>query len=210
MMVILLLTANRKLASRIEAALPPAVELKRMDSLPPAWPEGEEKPALILCDASTNLTLLGECDRFRQSLSTGDISLIAVIARPGDRRPALEAGADDYLLHPFTDRELRTRLEAHLQWALLGARDLFYALQTVYAGGKGNPTLQRGLKNLARALDAPAAWLLHFNAPKKVRLLGEFHAPPLIRQLDDDPTLLSPCLQALLQSPATPLPPPPL
>jgi PAS domain S-box-containing protein len=79
-------------------------------------------PNLILTDV-----MMPEMDGFqllaavRQAPSIKDVPVIMLSARAGEeaRVEGFEAGADDYLVKPFTARELMTRINAHLAMARL-------------------------------------------------------------------------------------------
>ncbi len=98
------------------------------------------QPDLVLSDV-----MMPELDGFellshiRKRTSTRPIPVILLSARAGDesRVEGMEAGADDYLVKPFSARELRARVSAHLQMAKLRretndalqlSHDLFAAL----------------------------------------------------------------------------------
>jgi signal transduction histidine kinase len=79
-------------------------------------------------------------DRLRASAETRTIPVILLSARAGEesRVEGLGAGADDYLVKPFTARELLARVEAHLSMsrrrkeAELALREVQTTLQSFY------------------------------------------------------------------------------
>lgn len=82
----------------------------------------QQKPDLVLTDV-----MMPELDGFallqqlRADPATREIPIILLSARAGEesRVEGLEAGADDYLIKPFSARELLARVEANLQMAQL-------------------------------------------------------------------------------------------
>jgi PAS domain S-box-containing protein len=81
-----------------------------------------ERPNLILSDMMMpRLDGFALLSKLRNDLSTRDIPIILLSARAGEesRIQGLEAGADDYLIKPFSARELLARVEANLKLAQL-------------------------------------------------------------------------------------------
>lgn len=82
----------------------------------------EERPDLILSDV-----MMPRIDGFelirklRTDSQTASVPVILLSARAGEecRVDGMEAGADDYLVKPFSARELLARVSAHLQMARL-------------------------------------------------------------------------------------------
>jgi PAS domain S-box-containing protein len=80
----------------------------------------EKLPDLVLSDV-----MMPEMDGFellaalRQNPETRTIPVVLLSARAGEdsRIEGLQAGADDYLVKPFTARELLARVEAHIRMA---------------------------------------------------------------------------------------------
>jgi DNA-binding NtrC family response regulator/signal transduction histidine kinase len=80
------------------------------------------RPALVLADV-----MMPQMDGFallraiRDDTSLASVPIILLSARAGEesRVEGLQAGADDYLVKPFTARELLARIEAHLKMAKL-------------------------------------------------------------------------------------------
>ncbi|WP_309007557.1 ATP-binding protein [Pelagicoccus sp. SDUM812005] len=79
-----------------------------------------ERPALVLADV-----MMPEMDGFqlleaiRSDVATAELPVILLSARAGEesRVEGLEAGADDYLVKPFSSRELVARVSSHLELA---------------------------------------------------------------------------------------------
>jgi PAS domain S-box-containing protein len=79
-------------------------------------------PELILSDVMMpRLDGFGLLHRLRADPRTREVPVILLSARAGEesRVEGLEAGADDYLVKPFSARELLARVSAHLQMARL-------------------------------------------------------------------------------------------
>lgn len=93
----------------------------------------ESPPDLVLADVMMpELDGVGLVRALRGNPRTSSVPAILVTARSGDsaRNAGLEAGADDYLLKPFTTRELRARVRTQLELSrarragsISGARD---------------------------------------------------------------------------------------
>ncbi|MDB4974007.1 MAG: hypothetical protein JWN48_2348 [Myxococcaceae bacterium] len=82
----------------------------------------ESPPDLVLTDVMMpNLDGFGLLKGLRGDARTRDVPVIMLSARAGDdaRIEGLEAGADDYLVKPFSARELLARVSTHLQLASL-------------------------------------------------------------------------------------------
>lgn len=76
------------------------------------------KPDLLLTDVMMpKLDGFGLLKAFRKDPSLRDVPVIMLSARAGEeaRVEGVEAGADDYLIKPFTARELVARVSAHLR-----------------------------------------------------------------------------------------------
>ena len=81
-----------------------------------------QPPALVLTDVMLpGLDGLGLTRALRVDPRTRDIPIIMLSARAGEehRIEGLQAGADDYLVKPFSARELRARIAAHIEMARL-------------------------------------------------------------------------------------------
>ena len=80
------------------------------------------RPALVLADVMMpQLDGFGVLRAIREDAALASTPVILVSARAGEesRIEGLQAGADDYLVKPFTSRELLARVEAHLKLATL-------------------------------------------------------------------------------------------
>jgi len=80
----------------------------------------DEHPELVLMDLSMpRLDGLQALERIRADAATAEIPVIVVSARSEDsvKARALDLGAVDYLQKPFSDRELRARVERTLRFA---------------------------------------------------------------------------------------------
>src|SRR5262249_41756967 len=78
------------------------------------------RPALVLADVMMpQLDGFGLLRAIRDDASIAGIPIILLSARAGEeaRVEGLQAGADDYLVKPFTARELLARVEAHITLA---------------------------------------------------------------------------------------------
>jgi signal transduction histidine kinase/DNA-binding response OmpR family regulator len=84
----------------------------------------ENAPALVLTDVMMpNLDGFGLLRELRADARTREVPVIMLSARAGEesRVEGLEAGADDYLVKPFSARELIARVATHLQISRLRA-----------------------------------------------------------------------------------------
>jgi signal transduction histidine kinase len=80
------------------------------------------RPALVLADVMMpQLDGFGLLRAIRDDATLASTPVILVSARAGEesRVEGLQAGADDYLVKPFTSRELLARVDAHLKLATL-------------------------------------------------------------------------------------------
>ena len=80
------------------------------------------RPALVLADVMMpQLDGFGVLRAMRDDAGLASMPIILLSARAGEesRVEGLQAGADDYLVKPFTARELLARVEAHLKLANL-------------------------------------------------------------------------------------------
>ncbi|HEY6616983.1 MAG TPA: sigma-54 dependent transcriptional regulator, partial [Vicinamibacterales bacterium] len=80
------------------------------------------RPALVLADVMMpQLDGFGVLRALRDDSGLASVPIILLSARAGEesRVEGLQAGADDYLVKPFTARELMARVEAHLTMANL-------------------------------------------------------------------------------------------
>ena len=77
-----------------------------------------ERPDVVLTDVMMpNLDGFGLLKELRRSESTATVPVILLSARAGEesRVEGIAAGADDYLVKPFSARELAARVETHLK-----------------------------------------------------------------------------------------------
>ncbi len=82
----------------------------------------EPRPELVLSDVMMpNLDGFGLLEELRKDPSTKTLPVILLSARAGEESSieGLYAGADDYLVKPFSARELRARVRTHLEMAAL-------------------------------------------------------------------------------------------
>ena len=82
------------------------------------------RPALVLADVMMpQLDGFGLLRAIRDDSALASMPVILLSARAGEesRVEGLQAGADDYLVKPFTARELLARVEAHLKWPIFAA-----------------------------------------------------------------------------------------
>jgi len=80
----------------------------------------KQSPDLVLSDVMMpNLDGLSLLQALRSDAATNTIPVILLSARAGEesRVEGLDAGADDYLVKPFSARELLARVQAHLELA---------------------------------------------------------------------------------------------
>jgi two-component system KDP operon response regulator KdpE len=85
---------------------------------------GQQKPDLVLLD----MDIPGErgltaCQRLRTIIPQAGLVMIANSNREEDKVEALDAGADDYVLKPFSARELIARLRAIARRRLLDTHE---------------------------------------------------------------------------------------
>ena len=85
------------------------------------------KPDLVLADMMMpRLNGLGLLSALRRQIELRDVPVILLSARAGEeaRVEGLEAGADDYLVKPFSARELIARVSSHLALSRVRADEL--------------------------------------------------------------------------------------
>src|SRR5215217_3517061 len=76
----------------------------------------EEKPDLVLLDVMMPvLDGFAVCREIRRRLATLPVLMITARGQVDDRITGLDAGADDYLVKPFSGRELLARIRALLR-----------------------------------------------------------------------------------------------
>jgi len=107
----------------------------------------EEKPGLILLDIMMpKLDGFAVCAELRRLSCTAAILMLTAKGQTEDRVVGLDAGADDYLVKPFSTEELLARVRALLRRAQrqtrvparlrFGAVEIDLARQTARSGGK--------------------------------------------------------------------------
>jgi signal transduction histidine kinase len=92
----------------------------------------DHRPDVILTDVMMpNLDGFGLVARLRATEATAEIPVIMLSARAGEesRVEGLQAGADDYLIKPFSARELVARVQVHLTLAQLRRKLLERAVE---------------------------------------------------------------------------------
>ncbi|ADV66089.1 ATP-binding protein [Deinococcus maricopensis] len=117
----------------------------------------DRTPDLVLSDVMMpNLDGFGVLRALRADERTHAVPVILLSARAGEeaRLDGLEAGADDYLVKPFSARELRSRVHTHLELARLrvAAAQQAQARQAELEGHVAERT--RELQERTTALDA--------------------------------------------------------
>jgi signal transduction histidine kinase len=113
----------------------------------------DHRPDVILTDVMMpNLDGFGLVARLRATEATADIPVIMLSARAGEesRVEGLQAGADDYLIKPFSARELVARVQVHLTLAQLRRKLLERAVEA-----------RRAAEDATRAKDEFLAMLGH-------------------------------------------------
>ena len=104
----------------------------------------DHRPDVVLTDVMMpNLDGFGLVARLRADEATADIPVIMLSARAGEesRIEGLQAGADDYLVKPFSARELVARVQVHLTLAQLRRKLLERAVEA-QARGRGRDARQ--------------------------------------------------------------------
>ncbi len=118
---VLLVDDNHDMRDYVRRLLEPSFWVKTADNGKAALElAAADPPDLVLTDA-----MMPEMDGFqllaalRHNPATSTVPVIMLSARAGEeaRVEGLQAGADDYLVKPFTARELLARVESHIRMA---------------------------------------------------------------------------------------------
>ncbi len=119
-----------------------------------------EPPDLVLSDVMMPvLDGLGMLDAIRANPATSILPVILLSARAGEeaRVQGLAACADDYLVKPFTARELLARVEVHLSLAHMRKQEARRVRETIEAELKGMTRLHEVVSRLLAAPDVRSA-----------------------------------------------------
>ena len=119
-----------------------------------------EPPDLVLSDIMMPvLDGLGMLDAIRANPATSTLPVILLSARAGEeaRVQGLAARADDYLVKPFTARELLARVEVHLSLAHMRKQETRRVQETIEAELKGMTRLHEVVSRLLAAPDVRSA-----------------------------------------------------
>jgi len=115
---IFLVDDNRDIREYIERLLAKTYEVTSLEDGEQALAAiVEDPPDLVLTDVMMpRLDGFGLLKRLREDPRTASIPVIMLSARAGEeaRSEGMEAGADDYLVKPFTARELMARVGSHI------------------------------------------------------------------------------------------------
>ncbi len=125
----------------------------------------EWRPDLVLSDVMMpRLDGMGLLRAIRREPGLSSIPVVLISARAGDesRVEGVEAGADDYLVKPFSARELRARVAANLLMARM-RRD-------------ANEVLRRSEEHLRLVTDNAPVLISHFDAERRHRFVNAAHA----------------------------------
>jgi signal transduction histidine kinase/DNA-binding response OmpR family regulator len=117
-----------------------------------------DRPDIVLTDVMMpRLDGFGLLQALREDPATRDVPVILLSARAGEesRVEGLDAGADDYLVKPFSARELLARVGAHLNLARVRAA----ALAQVEAARAELQSVNAQLREQAAALELQAVEL---------------------------------------------------
>jgi len=118
----------------------------------------EWRPDLVLSDVMMpRLDGFGLLRAIRREPSLSSIPVVLISARAGDesRVEGVEAGADDYLVKPFSARELRARVAANLLMARMRH--------------EANAVLRRSEEHLRLVTDNAPVLIAHFDAAQRFK-----------------------------------------
>ena len=132
---------------------------------PPSRPAPREKPDLVILDVMMpGMSGLDAARELRAGPRHGRLPIIMLTARAqeSDIEQGFEAGADDYIVKPFSPRELASRVSAVLARTRLPARSPT-ALQPRHGNTRPLRVLSRSRHDAARLVAAAAA-MAHLDA----------------------------------------------
>ena len=144
------------------------------------------RPDVILTDGMMpNLDGFGLIARLRQTEGTADIPVIMLSARAGEesRIEGLHAGADDYLVKPFSARELLARVKVHLALAQLRRKLLDRAVEARRAAEDATRAKDEFLAMLGHELRNPLSPIVTATRLLKVRGVNGKEIQIIERQL---------------------------
>ncbi|KOP25307.1 diguanylate cyclase [Hapalosiphon sp. MRB220] len=147
----------------------------------------QQVPDLVLTDIMMpKLDGLGLLQQLRTNPNTREIPIILLSARAGEesRIEGLETGADDYLIKPFSARELLARVEANLKMAQIrqeaARRDQELRIQTEAARNQISNILE-SITDAFVAFDAQ--WRYTYVNEQATKLLDKTHEELLGKQV---------------------------
>jgi PAS domain S-box-containing protein len=165
-----------------------------------------DPPDLILSDVMMPvLDGFGLLRQLRADARTRDLPVILLSARAGEesRIEGVSAGADDYLVKPFSAGELLARVGTHLQLARVRRENLAATrrLQEVSAkliGAGGFETLLREIVSAATAIVGAELGILQLSEDNHLRVAAHAgHEPPFLEFVSGPDADGLACFQAL-------------